>query len=163
MDRIMRTYVQTYRFKHPTSQDFQHVVERVTGRSWSHYFEQYVYDGQMADFSVDRIMNHKLENGYEAVVTLSKKEQIIPKSLFNLPSRMAQRYSRHGMVRAKVQLSDSKRFPVSYVTVDPLYTIALENKHINNSLKAELDEKQQTRWSVSVTKLLETLLGSLSW
>jgi hypothetical protein len=49
------------------------------------------------------------------------------------------------------------------VTIDPLYTIALENKHINNNLKAELNEKTQTRWSISVTKLLETLLGSLSW
>ncbi|URJ60516.1 M1 family metallopeptidase [Paenibacillus polymyxa] len=164
MDRIMRTYVQTYRFKHPSSQDFQRIVERVTGRSWSHYFEQYVYDGQMADFSVDHITNHKLENGYEAVVTVSKKGADYPKIpvqfTFKDGTTIFKAWDGAGKSTTFRIKSTS---PVSNVTLDPLYTIALENKHINNSLKAELDEKQQTRWSISVTKLLETLLGSLSW
>jgi aminopeptidase N len=164
MDRIMRTYVQTYRFKHPSSQDFQRIVERATGRSWSHYFEQYVYDGQMADFSVDHITNQKLENGYEAVVTVSKKGADYPKIpvqfTFKDGTTIFKAWDGAGKSTTFRIKSTS---PVSYVTLDPLYTIALENKHINNSLKAELDEKQQTRWNVSVTKLLETLLGSLSW
>lgn len=160
----MRTYVQTYRFKHPSSQDFQRIVERVTGRSWSHYFEQYVYDGQMADFSVDRITNRKLANGYEATITLSKKGADYPKVPVQVTFKDGTTIFKawDGMGKSTTYRLKSAS-PVSHVIVDPLYTIALENKHINNSLKDELNEKTQTRWSISVTKLLETLLGSLSW
>lgn len=53
MHRIMRTYTQKYRFKHPTTADFQRVVEQVTKRKWTDFFNQYVYGNQMADFAVE--------------------------------------------------------------------------------------------------------------
>ncbi len=34
MDKIMRTYFQRWKFKHPTTSDFQQVVEDVTKTSW---------------------------------------------------------------------------------------------------------------------------------
>jgi hypothetical protein len=53
--------------------------------------------------------------------------------------------------------------PVSWAMTDPLYTIVLENRHMNNFLKAGLDESTKSRWSMSATKLIEAIFGSLSW
>ena len=47
--------------------------------------------------------------------------------------------------------------------VDPKYSIVLENKHMNNYMKAGMDPTVVTRWNLSITKLVETLFGDLSW
>ena len=39
MRKIMRTYFQKYKFKHPATADFQRVVESVTKTKWNDYFE----------------------------------------------------------------------------------------------------------------------------
>lgn len=53
--------------------------------------------------------------------------------------------------------------PLAWAMVDPKYSIVLENKHINNFMKAEMDPKVVTRWNLSIAKLVETLFSSLSW
>ena len=55
MARIMRTYFQTYKFKHPSAQNFQAVVEKVTGSDWDDYFDAFVYGSEMADVSIESI------------------------------------------------------------------------------------------------------------
>lgn len=45
MDAILDAYARKYRFKHPSTADFQKVVEKVTKQSWQTYFERYVYGG----------------------------------------------------------------------------------------------------------------------
>jgi hypothetical protein len=53
--------------------------------------------------------------------------------------------------------------PLVWAVVDPHNNNVLDNKHINNFMKAELPEKTRTRWSVGVTKLIEGLFASLAW
>lgn len=45
MDAILAAYARKYRFQHPSTADFQKVVEKVTKQSWQTYFERYVYSG----------------------------------------------------------------------------------------------------------------------
>ena len=69
MDRVMRAYFQRWKFKHPTTRDFQKVLEQQTGRSWETYFNDFVYGGLMADYAVDAIhvdaIEHKGSAAYE--------------------------------------------------------------------------------------------------
>lgn len=53
--------------------------------------------------------------------------------------------------------------PVSWAMTDPLYSMVLENRHMNNFLKAGLDEPVQFRWSLGATKLIEAIFGGLTW
>ncbi|MFD1179350.1 M1 family metallopeptidase [Paenibacillus puldeungensis] len=169
MNRILSAYSGRYRFKHPTTSDFQRVVEQATGRSWKSYFSQYVYDGKMADFSVDAIKVSPIrqqEGGqiYESKVIISRKGATHPKVplLITFKDGHSVRKQWNGE-NDRVELKLKYKEPVAWVQIDPNYTLVVENKHINNYLKAEIPEPTRSRSNMSVSKLLEALLGTLLW
>ncbi|MDN4070800.1 M1 family metallopeptidase [Paenibacillus vini] len=168
MKRILYNYAQKYKFKHPTTADFQRVVEQTTGRSWKSYFNQYIYDGKMADFSVDRItVTPVTKDGstiYESEVEISRKGGTATKIplLFSFKDG----HTIHKVWNGdgdRVQMKLQYKEPLEWVRLDPEYSLVLENKHINNFIKAEVKEPVSTRASLSITKLLESLLGTLVW
>ncbi|MDG0873018.1 M1 family metallopeptidase [Paenibacillus thiaminolyticus] len=168
MHRIMRTYTQKYRFKHPTTADFQRVVEQVTKRKWTDFFNQYVYGNQMADFAVEGIDTRVLDNEgaprYEATVHIVKKGA-------DYPSVPIVFHFADGTSTRKVWNGDGERMqyrlnhtaPVDWVMIDPLYTIVVENKHINNYMKAHVEEPVRTRVNLSIVKLLEMISSAVGW
>ncbi|GLX71356.1 M1 family metallopeptidase [Paenibacillus glycanilyticus] len=168
MQKIMRTYFQKYKFKHPTSADFQRVVEQVTKEKWTNYFDQYVYDNQMADVAVQSISVRPVEqdgtqmyessvlfqrnggyNGPIPVVLKFKDGTTIPKTWDPTESQ----------VEYKVVHSS----PLEWVAVDPQHTNVLDNKHMNDYMKADLSEATRTRWSLGVSNVIQGLLGLLGW
>ncbi|MGG1878618.1 M1 family metallopeptidase [Paenibacillus cisolokensis] len=168
MNKIMLTYAKKFRFKHPTTADFQKVVEQVTKTSWQSYFDQYVYGSQMADIAIEDIQvknkGSEAQPKYESIVKITSRDGDIA----NVPIVFAFEDGKtlekvwsgqDGHVTYKLEYSS----PLSWAMVDPKYTIVLENNHINNYMRTGMDPKTVTRWNLSVTKLLETLFGSLSW
>lgn len=168
MDKIMMTYAKKFRFKHPTTQDFQQVVEELTKQPWQSYFDQYVYGNKMADVAIENIetknTGSREEPAYESIVTVVNKGGTIT----NIPVTFAFEDGRtvekiwdgkNGTTQYKIE----HRSPLLWAMVDPKFTIVLENKHINNYMKAGMDPKVLTRWNLSISKLVEALFGSLSW
>ncbi|MNS18380.1 Peptidase family M1 [compost metagenome] len=168
MNRILARYSAKYRFKHPTTSDFQRIVEQVTGRSWKDYFNQYVYSGQMTNYSVDSITVSPVQTSagplYESVVKISRLGGSYPEVpvLFNFKDGHIVRKTWKGNENQIVYKLQYKQ-PLAWAMIDPGYTLVLENKHINNYLKAEVEEKTGTRWNLGITKVVESLLGLLSW
>ncbi|CAH8767980.1 M1 family metallopeptidase [Paenibacillus dendritiformis] len=168
MRRIMRTYTQKYRFKHPTTSDFQRVVEQVTERKWTDFFNQYVYGNQMADFAVEgidtRLVDSEGAPRYEATVHIVKKGA-------DYPSVPIVFHFADGTSTRKVWNGDGERMqyrinhtaPLDWVMIDPLYTIVVENKHINNYMKAHVEEPVRTRVNLSIVKLLEMISSAVGW
>lgn len=168
MDKVMATYTSKYRFKHPTTKDFQTVVEQVTRKSWSTFFDQYVYSNMMADFAADSISiqnkSTDAEQKYISTVKLTKKAgdySVIP-VVFTFKDGHMIRKEWDGK-ESEITYNLTYSEPIDWVMVDPSYTITVENKHMNNYMRAEIDESLQTRFNISITKLIEALLGSLSW
>lgn len=168
MDKIMMTYAKKYRFKHPTTKNFQQVVEQVTKQPWQAYFDQYIYGNQMADVAVESI--HTQNTGTSEAPAYKTVVNIVSKGgdVSDIPIRFAFENGKkiekvwdgkNGKTKYEIQ----HKSPLLWVMVDPKYSIVLENKHINNYMKAGMDPKVATRWNLSVTKLVETLFGSLSW
>lgn len=168
MQKIMRTYFQKYKFKHPTSSDFQKVVEQVTKQKWHDYFTEYVYGSQMADFSVESISVNTVEQDgqqmYESIVLIKKNggsNGAIPVVMqFKDGTQLPKTWEAD---ESHIQLKVVHTSPIASVTVDPDNTNVLDNKHINNFMKAELPESTRTRWSLSTAKIIEGLLGMLGW
>ena len=52
MARILRTYHERWRFKHPRSEDFFAVVNEVTGQDWGWYFDQVVRGTDIVDYDI---------------------------------------------------------------------------------------------------------------
>jgi hypothetical protein len=60
MARLMRAYHQRWRFRHPSSKDFQQVAEEVSGRSLEWFFEQFVFGARRLDYAVSDIGSRRL-------------------------------------------------------------------------------------------------------
>ncbi|MOA08294.1 hypothetical protein D3C78_1280490 [compost metagenome] len=168
MKRILHTYSQKFRFKHPTTAEFQKVVEQTTGRSWKSYFKQYIYGDKMADFAVDQITVNRITRKekvlYESVVDISRLGATSPKVPLLLTFKDGHTVNKVWNGEGnKVQFKLEYKEPLSFVQIDPAYTLVLENKHINNYLKASIDEPISTRTSISIVKLIEALLETMAW
>ena len=57
MARVMRTYQQQWRYRHPTTRDFINVVNQVSGRNTDWFFQQFFYSSNLADYTVAGIWN----------------------------------------------------------------------------------------------------------
>lgn len=168
MQRVLRTYFQKYKFKHPSTADFQRVVEQVTKTKWHDYFNQYVYHNQMADFAVEAIQVKPVKQDgvqmYESTVLIKKYGGING----SIPITMQ---FKDGMTVTKQWNADSSHIqykqvhtaPLVWAVVDPEHRNVLDNKLINNYMQAQLPDETRTRWSLGVSKLIEGLLGSFSW
>lgn len=62
MARVMRTYAQRYRFRHPTTQDFIDTVNEVTGLELDWYFDQLLSTGGVVDYAVSDLTSEPVEN-----------------------------------------------------------------------------------------------------
>ena len=60
MARVMRTYQQEWRYRHPTTRDFINVVNQVSGRNMDWFFQQFFYNSNLADYAVTSIWNEPL-------------------------------------------------------------------------------------------------------
>ncbi len=54
--RVMRTYHERWRFRHPTGRDFLAVVNEVTGEDMTELFEQVVWGSGLFDYGVDYLI-----------------------------------------------------------------------------------------------------------
>ncbi|MNO72962.1 Peptidase family M1 [compost metagenome] len=168
MNNIMSSYARKFRFKHPATSDFQKVVEKVTKKSWQDYFDDYIYGGGAPDFSVDTITIKK--NGsrdaqsYESLVKITNKgshyTNVPIKFTFSDGSSAEKVWNGEGAETTFQLLSDKLLLSAE---IDPEHTILLESKHLNNFRLAEIEPKSLSRWTLSVTKLVETVLGTLVW
>ncbi|MNN67148.1 hypothetical protein D3C81_1827670 [compost metagenome] len=122
----------------------------------------------MTNYSVDSITVSPVQTSagplYESVVKISRLGGSYPEVpvLFNFKDGHIVRKTWKGDENQIVYKLQYKQ-PLAWAMIDPGYTLVLENKHINNYLKAEVEEKTGTRWNLGITKVVESLLGLLSW
>jgi hypothetical protein len=60
MARVLRTYHERFRFRHPGSDDFYAVAEEVSGRDLDGFFAQLVERGELVDFEVARLTSRRV-------------------------------------------------------------------------------------------------------
>ncbi|MBB6733780.1 M1 family metallopeptidase [Cohnella zeiphila] len=165
MSKIMRAYFQKYRFKHPSTADFQKVVENVTREKWNDFFSAYVYRGQMSDFSVASVDSRPASGGgYVSNILLRRNggsaEPVTVLFRFADGSTVTKTWNG---VHDREQLQVKHPEPLLYVAVDPSQAVVLDNLRFNNYLKAEVPEKARTRLDIGLSKIIDGLIGTLAW
>ncbi|AZQ43164.1 M1 family metallopeptidase [Nonlabens ponticola] len=153
-DEIIKEYYDTWKFKHPTPNDFKRVAERVSGMELDWYHTDWTQTTNTIDYSVDAVVN---DSG-NAVVTLSRKGlmpmpldiKVTTKSgdeyMYYLPLRMM-RGEKEVPSDWKVEADWPWAFPtynltlpgidaadVSSITIDPKQMMADVNRE-NNTLE----------------------------
>ncbi len=61
MFKVMRTYVERWRFKHPKTQDFIDVANDVSGQDLNWFFEQALFSRAEIDYSVTNVFTRKVK------------------------------------------------------------------------------------------------------
>ncbi|WP_281883774.1 M1 family metallopeptidase [Paenibacillus sp. YYML68] len=168
MNRIMRTYFQRWKFKHPASEDFRQVVEDVTKTSWNDFFDQYVYGGLMSDFEVAGIQTSKRTESGATLYDSAVKLRRLGATVTTVPVRFHFTDGTHtdktwNGTESEVIFKLTHTAPLEWASIDPQYTMVLENKRINNFMKTDVDNKLAVRWNLGAVKLIETLIGWVVW
>jgi len=169
MSKIMRTYFNQYKFKHPTTADFKKVVEQVSKQNWDDYFSQFVYGGEMADYSVASIRVSKAADSgaskmYESDVLVKRGGGVygpVPVTFKFADGSTASRT--WDGVESDMLYKLTAPSPLLWAAVDPDRTNVLDNRQMNNFLKAEAPRKQEVRISLGIVKLLEWIAGAFAW
>ncbi|TJY38972.1 M1 family metallopeptidase [Cohnella pontilimi] len=164
MNKILRTYFQRYKFKHPATADFQISVETVTKSSWKDFFNAHVYKGEMADFAVRSIRSERTDAGYRSVIELRRNggsPQPVTILFGFSDGNTLRKVWDGGTSAARLQLDSASS--LAYVAMDPGFSVVLDNLKFNNFLKAEIPQKQRIRWTAGITQLVETVFGTLAW
>jgi hypothetical protein len=168
MNEVLQAYFQRFRFQHPSTADFLHVLNDVTGQDWTPYFRQYVYGAQTPDYAVEQIRIKPLtQNGarvFENTVILRKTNAA------NEPVPLVVRFA-DGTEERKIWQGEKETAalqivhtsPAVWAMVDPEYSVILENRHINNFLKAADDPDWNVRLSASFANLIHTITGFIAW
>lgn len=165
MDQIMKAYYERAKFRHPGSKDFQKAVEQVTGQSWQAFFDQFVYNGLMVDYSIESIRSARAsEGGYEHEVTVRRLGgsygPLVLRAQFADGTVQEQPVPHHEDT-ISVKLKHAHK--LVWAQLDPKYEIVLENKHINNFMKSEVNEAWKIRLNVGIVRLLEMMLNAVAW
>ncbi|CAM4468881.1 M1 family metallopeptidase [Paenibacillus tarimensis] len=168
MQAILRTYFNTYKFRHPSTEDFQAIVEKVTGRPWDDYFKAFVYGSEMSDVAVDSIQVKPVKKDgkkqYDSVVLIRREGGSLgPVAVimqFEDGTTMPRIWDGNG---TKIEYRLTHDTPLAWVVADPNLTNMLDNKRINNFMKAELPAKERNRWNMGLVKLVELMLSRMGW
>ncbi len=66
MKKVLHTYFQQWKFKHPRTQDFINVVNSVSGENWDWFFRQTLFSPEIVDYAITSLNYEtiKADQGY---------------------------------------------------------------------------------------------------
>jgi hypothetical protein len=190
MARVMRTYHQRWRYRHPCLEDFMAVVNEVSGQNLDWFFQQFFYSSNVADYAVEEVKSEPLL-GKAGVYEVGGTKQTFTykeaqKAFENDPHkqyRSTVTVRRLGEVLAPVDVlvhfengetareswdgqyrwvrySYVKPAKVASAEVDPTRKLAVELNFTNNSRTREQDNRAAAEWYVRWIFWLENLFFS---
>lgn len=168
MMKVLRQYVEQWKYRHPSTADFVQVLEEVTERDWSSFIHQYVHGGMMVDYAIDRIemKEEESEDGkaYVSEIHLSRHGG----SGFEVPL-VLQFEDGHQTKTVWDGEAEKKVFRVTYTSplkwaaIDPDHQLILENRRMNNFMHATVDDQTKKRLSINAARIADLILNIFVW
>lgn len=162
LQAALRTYVDRYRFKHPSTRDFQRVLEQTAGQNLTAFFEHYVYGSGMDDYAIENVVSRRSngEHTYLTEVSVSRATGLIQ------PVRLLA-WFKDGSTQELVWEADSESAILSFshnstltgVELDPApHVLILDNVRINNFYALRSNSRLQI-WLSYLLQLLSQWIG----
>ncbi|MEI7026430.1 M1 family metallopeptidase [Paenibacillus sp. y28] len=163
MQKVLKTYFQRWKFRHPGSEDFKKTLEDVTKQPWDEFFRQFVYGNEMVDYAVDRIQSRSVNQDgtdvYEHAVWLKRLGGYHGPVPFVLHfADGTERREEWDGKDMEVKISLTHPAPLVWAAIDPQYTQVLENKHINNFMRAAIQPESASRLKLGTASILEIMM-----
>jgi hypothetical protein len=187
MARVMRTYQQRWRYRHPTTRDFIDVVNEISGQDMNWFFEQFFYGSNLADYEISDLRSEPLEGKVGVYDDDGKRKTYLEKDAAKLAAESKSKLYRSTIVVHRlgevlapldvvIRFDDGETIEKSWdgryrwvkfvfekpskmmsAEVDPLRKLALEANLTNNSRLAERDNRAAAKWYIRWIFWLENL------
>ncbi len=160
MHKILQTYYQEWRFRHPTTQDFIDVAERVSGESLDWFFDQFVYGTAIVDYAVEEIL---ISPGDAGTVTSEVKISRLNDGIFPNTVRVIfendieETIEWEGEEEEKI-FTFERPVPVVEAHVDPNNDIWVDVNPLNNRKRVEPETKFARLQLMNFTVWLQQVL-----
>ncbi|HSL23526.1 MAG TPA: M1 family metallopeptidase [Vicinamibacterales bacterium] len=191
MARLMRTYHERWRYRHPRSEDFFAVANEVSGRDLTWYFDQTVggtgvldyaiasvtsaqraepigtFDGKAGKHTVKmddarRRERERTDRPYESTVVVQRKGEIV------FPVEIALRYEGGRTDRRRwdgrdrwLKIRTTSPERLSSADVDPDRRVLLDVDWLNNARRVESDRRAATKWSSRLMFWVQNLVATM--
>jgi aminopeptidase N len=163
MQRILATYFERWKFRHPQPQHFFAVANEISGQDLSWYFDQVYRGSNTFDYAVQELVSERQGEGRYRTTVVARRlgEATFPVDVvttFENGERVKERWD--GRDR-RVTYVYERRSRASMVQVDPERVLLLDVNYTNNSRTlapraAEASRKWALKWMVWMQDLMLT-------
>jgi hypothetical protein len=183
MDRAMRSYADTWRFRHPTTSDFVRSLSRAAGQDLSGYFRQTVWSSEVLDYAVETATSRprraptgvfgsgderqtvergERQAGWESEVVVRRLGGVTLPVFTDLVFADGQ--------RARLRWDGRERWVrfrvvgprLAWAEVDPDHTLLLDVDRLNNSRRVEPDRRASRRWAQRLRFWIQNILETFA-
>lgn len=169
MDKLIQTYYQTYKFKHPKEADFRRIASEVLsdvciGFDLDHFFDQCLHGTEICDYEVISIENTSSTSGKNSKVVLSQNgglEFPVDIEIIYENNRLA--YMDWDGSAGEKTIEFSPGTDIKSVNIDPNNKIFLDINFNNNSLTCDPNKKPIVKYAAKSTNWMQTILEYASF
>ena len=163
MARVMRTYFDRWRFRHPKPQDFFDVVHEVSGQDLKEFYAQAVYGSNVLDYAIEGISSDSGDDGVESEVVVRRLgELVFPVTIKVTFDDGQTAYSEWDGKDRSTKIKFVRPAAVKWAQVDPENKILLDVNLANNSKSVESNHLVAAGISAKLLFWLQTALQSLT-
>jgi hypothetical protein len=185
MARVMRTYQERWRFRHPSSRDFFDTASAVAGRDLTWFFDQTIRQAKTLDYEVARATTVPVEAArkesepgggekrprrasaattpiFESTVIVRRRgEIVIPVDIgLKFEGRPVERIRWDGQSR-EVRYTFTRPERLSWAQVDPEGALELDVDSLNNSRTVSSDNRVPAKWTATLVFFVQNLLAAV--
>ena len=160
MQRILSTYFERWKFRHPQPADFFAIVNEVSGRDMTWFFDQVYRSSNVFDYGVQELFSTRAGEGFQTFVTVRRfGEGTFPVDVvttFRNGEQITERWD--GLDRRAVY-SYARGSQAVSVQVDPQRVLLLDINYTNNSRTLEPRTRDAgLKWSLKWLVWLQDLM-----
>jgi hypothetical protein len=167
MKKVMRSYYQRYKFKHPTTLDFVTTVNDVSGQDLNWFFDKVLYTSEVLDYKIDQIFSKQIKKDevpqYDNQVVVARAGEIIfPVEVlivFDDGHQVTERWN--GEERFKIFNYENDHKLVS-AQVDPERKVWLDVNFLNNGKTIVKNNSTIIKYSARLLFWIQNLIHFLS-
>jgi hypothetical protein len=188
MARVMRTYHERWRFRHPSSEDFFRVASEISGQDLSWFFDQTVRGTGILDYAIASVSSNETQppygvldrkggrttvssrsdekrsdpkrTSYDSTVLVQRKGEIV------FPVTLALHYE-GGRVERRTwdgrdrwtKIRTTTADRLAWAEIDPERRILLDVDWLNNARRVEPDSRASTRWSSRIMFWIQNVVA----
>jgi hypothetical protein len=190
MARVMRTYHERWRFRHPSSEDFFAVANEVSGRNLNEYFNQTIRGSGVLDYEIGSAASVKAEHPmgvldrdgrrttvdarsrqstgkaapemYATTIVVRRRgDVVLPVEIaFKFAGKPPERQTWDGRDRWK-KFTFTRPQRLEWVSIDPDRKVILDADWLNNSFRLDRDNRAATKWTGAWMFFVQNLLAFL--